>query len=332
MQDIIIYSEKRGGIINKVDKYQYVIDEYILNYYFPWICFILLLYNKDWKKPINLILIGHWLLRSTGSAIRNTLELKEYEPNTYWPHSKTNWYIAYSIPYLFWFSGEILADWYPLLRIKAIAKDSKKIRIVYFTCILYNITKLIGIYNNFIPIDLRITDKHGSKVKESDQFRIRWWTVIISLQITCFSYDFSIIFSLRKYLHDKITALQYLYNFSSKKEHFIEKFKQISEYRIILSMTFTLIFLPLIVIVIIISLNNKSSISPDSENSTLFSSIEQIRQAVLSFNYTLMYIDHILLKRYIDKKKWKIGTNKIKHNKNSNYHDSYTIYFPSLGR
>ncbi|KAG4087500.1 hypothetical protein H8356DRAFT_1370758 [Neocallimastix lanati (nom. inval.)] len=267
MQDLINFGEKKSVYnSNKSDIYQNIFDHFIINNFFPW--------------PVNLILIGHWLLRSLGTSVRYILEFRKHEPNTIWPYSKTNWYIANSIPSLFWLSGEILGDWYPLIRTRVVTNNSRKIRIVYFTCLIYNITKLIGILHQFILPDLRITDENGIKVRDYEKSKIRWWIIIVLSQMTSCAYDLSVIASLKNCLFNKLEELKN--NSNLQKNSFLEKFKKISEFRIILSMIISLIFLPFITVFVVIQINNYHKNNPNPKIIVLDSSIEQFRQVILN--------------------------------------------------
>lgn len=92
---------------------------------------------------------------------------------------------------------------------------------------------------------------------------------------------------------------------NTNKNTFLEKFKQISELRIILSMIISIIFLPFLTF-FIVSLIRQYHKSKVNSYSTVDTGIEQLRQVVLSFNFTLMYIDQVLLKSIVNKKKYVI--------------------------
>eukprot|EP00833_Pecoramyces_ruminatium_P018178 jgi/Orpsp1_1/1192210/evm.model.d7180000091410.1 len=297
MQDLITFAEAHSGDSNlRVDVYQYVFDSYIKNIFFPWVCLILLFNMKNWKRPVLLILIGHWFLRSTGDLLRNTLELRTKEPNLNWPGSLKNWYISNALANVFWLSGEIIGDWYPLIRLKAITNNSKKIRFIYVTCIIYNIAKIIGMSSYFYgyPIDLRQKDEDGNPIDDIIKARFRWWSSVTIIQIASFIYDISIIISMKTILFNKIQTYKNI-----GKNTFIIKFKQISEYRIIISMIASLCFLPFVIIfVICLVIQLKQS---NKRNINMETPIEQLRQVVLNFNYTMMYIDQILLRNVIER-------------------------------
>ena len=89
-----MYIEYLGSYIPhfklKRDYYEIIFNEYIRNVFFPWVCIILLLNKKNWKRPVIIILIGHWFLRSTGDLLRDTMYLRDGEPNSVWPYSTKN--------------------------------------------------------------------------------------------------------------------------------------------------------------------------------------------------------------------------------------------------
>eukprot|EP00833_Pecoramyces_ruminatium_P011732 jgi/Orpsp1_1/1185764/evm.model.c7180000095126.1 len=328
MQIIIEYGEKKGflDLGKKIDKYQnIIINPYIQSYFFPWVCLILLLNRKNWKRKVIFILVGHWFLRSTGTVFINIMDVRKKEPNMNWPYSKSNWLISNSIASLFWLTGEILGDLYPLLRIKAVTNNHRKIRIVYVTCILYNITKVIGIIHQFSPIDLRILDENRNKVKDIENFRIKWWEIVFFMQLASCLYDLSVIYSLKNCLFNKLK--EYKNNNMNNNTHsgnsFMNKFKQISEFRIILSMVITLLFIPILFIFVVI-LNQNYNMN-DIKYINLNSSIEQFRQVVLSFNFTFMYIDQILLRCFVEKNQQSSDSNKNSNKQNWNMNDDQNL-------
>ncbi|ORX47641.1 hypothetical protein BCR36DRAFT_295243 [Piromyces finnis] len=297
MQYLLILSEHSNGQKLKVDGYQYVINSYICNSYFPWVCLIILLNFINWKRPIILILILHWFFRSTGDLLRNTMELRPMDDNMYWPYSQKNWYISNAVAHIFWLLGEIIGDWYPLIRTKAVTLNKEKLKFVYTTCILHNLVKVIGMYCYFMkfPIDLRHMDENGNLLHGITQYSIAWWSTVSLMQISSLLYDLSVISALKTCLFNKIEEYK-----TFIKNTFLDKFKQISEFRIFFSMIFSIAFLPFVITFVIYLL------SEFKKNNTLQyassdTSIEQLRQVVLNFNYTLMYIDQALLLYFIRK-------------------------------
>eukprot|EP00833_Pecoramyces_ruminatium_P007441 jgi/Orpsp1_1/1181473/evm.model.c7180000077305.1 len=285
--------------------YQNMAESFILNPFFLWV-FLILLYNrKNWKRPIILLLIFHWVFRSVGDLLNYRASFIPWAPNTYWPYTDQGWLMAQAIPNIFWLTSEILGDWYPLLRTKAVTKQNKKIIFVFITCILYNIVKLYSMYALFgdLPIDFRLTDDDGNKVRDIARIKIRYWSTVLALQVASFLYDLSVIVCLRKNLFNKLKEYQ---NFSENT--FLYKFRQISELRIIFSMIASMIFLPFIIgfVVYLVNVYKKEgtgSIVASDEP------VDAIRRAVLSINYTLMYIDQILLKNITERNASNLGYN-----------------------
>eukprot|EP00833_Pecoramyces_ruminatium_P018051 jgi/Orpsp1_1/1192083/evm.model.d7180000090482.1 len=294
MQDLIVLAEKKSDITNlKIDTLQLIFESFIRNAYFPWVCLILLFNINKWKRPAMLVLIGHWLLKSTGDLLRNTMELREKDPNLTWPGSYKNFYISIGLANVFQLAGELIGDWYPLMRVKAIDNNKGgKLKLVYVTCALYNLTKVFGMYCHFIayPIDLRKVDDEGKPVIDFARIKINWWGMIALMQIFSFIYDCSVIFAMKSCLSSKLKLYK-----SNSKNTFLNKFKQISEYRIFASMILSLCFLPIIISYVIILMfiyTKTENINELVENVP----IDQLRKAVFSFNFTLMYVDQILLR------------------------------------
>lgn len=307
MQSIIVYVELLSEIYSqKVDTYQNIIEAFIKNDFFMWVCLILLYNYKNWNRPVILILVFHWILRSIGDLLNNTFSLMPWAPDTYWPYTNQAWLVCCAIANVFWLSGEIIGDWYPYLRTKAVTNNHRKVRLVLMMCIVYNLVKIGNIYCYFsdYPIDLRLRDEKGNLIKDIAKFKIKWWSIEIVLQIVSFLYDLSVIYALKACLFNKLKEYK-----SVSGNTFLSKFKQISEYRIILSMAASIIFLPFVivfVIYVVTKYKDKSTLSYIPSDET----VDYLRRVVLNFNYTLMYIDQILLKSYTEKQRtlYKIGS------------------------
>jgi len=300
MQSIISYSEIRSNIYSsKYDTYQTIAECFIKNDYFPWVCLVML-YNrnkKNWKRPINIILVAHWFLRCIGDMLNSLLPLRPWVPNTYWPYTNENWFICCALANVFWLSGEIIGDWYALLRTRAVTNKSKKTRIIFVTIAFYNLVKIANMYANFmdLPFDLRLTDDEGNLVKDIAIYKMKWWSIVCVMQFASLLYDLSVIFSLKTLLFNKLKEYK---TFSDNT--FLNKFKQISEFRIILSMIASIAFLPFVGLFLYYVLHEYRS---DSATSYIPSdeTVDYLRRAVLNFNYTLMYIDQILLRNITEK-------------------------------
>eukprot|EP00833_Pecoramyces_ruminatium_P012267 jgi/Orpsp1_1/1186299/evm.model.d7180000049517.1 len=141
-----------------------------------------------------------------------------------------------------------------------------------------------------LPIDFRINDDEGNKIRDIARIKIRYWSTVLALQIASSLYDLSVILTLKTYLFDRLKE----YNSISGKT-FLGKFKQISEFRIIFSMIASMSFLPFIIgfviyLVYTYNLEGTGSVVQSDEP------VDGIRRAVLNINFTLMYFDQILLK------------------------------------
>jgi hypothetical protein len=301
MQEILKKYSNNQLVESKFDIYQSLFLPFIESSFFPWLFVVLLLNKRKWNKPVTLILVGHWLLRAIGDILRNYIQLRESELNTLWPGSTTNWYIGEAAAHVFWLGGEILGDWYPLLRTKAVTNNNRKVRIIFFTCILYNITKILGMLTYFIdfPMNLKIHENGGFHLAK---FNLLWWSCIGLMQITSFIYDLSVILALKSCLFNKLNE------YRTRGNTFLDKFKQISELRIFCSMIISILFFPFL-IAFIISLMKQYQFQKNQEvgggnrkNSPYIEDegIEHIRQLVLGFNFTLMYIDQILLRNIVE--------------------------------
>ncbi|ORX80157.1 hypothetical protein BCR32DRAFT_25068 [Anaeromyces robustus] len=320
MQQLLILAERLSRISDRfIDVIQNVTNSYIMNSFFPWVCIILYLNRRNLTKPVNIILIGHWFLRSTGDMLRFGSENFHKDYGLTWPFSVKAWYFGNALAHIFWLSGEVLGDWYPLLRTKAVTNNNpKKMKSVYITCILYNIVKLGSISSFFLnnPINLTAKVLENGKLYRSDieLFNLVWWSFVSLMQITSIFYDISVIYLLRKRLFNKMKEDQ---KYGNNNNNFIEKFKLISEYRIVFSLIASVIFLPIVITFVVMIVLEKMKI----KNQAIYdeSAVEQFRQVVLSINYNLMYIDQILLRRFVEDNQLYIKrTVSISHHKNLN--------------
>ncbi|OUM60672.1 hypothetical protein PIROE2DRAFT_13489 [Piromyces sp. E2] len=161
----LVYTKGNWSIV------QEILMAYLKNLFFPWVLLILIINNKNRKRPVIMLLIVHWLLRSTGDSINKIMYF--YDPVfVILKENAKIWYIGCGIANIFWMAGEIVGDWYPLIRTRAIVNNKKKVRIVYVTCLLYNLTKLYNIIFYFIEIPRQLAEPnmHG--------YQLRWWVII----------------------------------------------------------------------------------------------------------------------------------------------------------
>jgi len=280
-----------------IDQLQYYILSYIYNPFFPWVVLVLFLNRNNLKRPVIFIVICFWFMVSIGDLFGKSVEQIKNDSYRYWPFSLKNWYIGCACSYTFRLIGEIIGDWYPLLRTKAIS-NKKNISIVYVTCILFNLSKVYGISNYYFyapkSLDKEITG-NGIAVEDKyfyRKFYITWLHSLFVMLVTSILYDISIIYYLRTNLFNKIKKHQ-----DENKNSFIEKFKQISEYRIIFSLIASFIFLPILLYFIITNIKNINGSNDNVRNKE----IENMRDIVVNINYFFMYIDQILLRFYTNK-------------------------------
>ncbi|ORX47640.1 hypothetical protein BCR36DRAFT_584745 [Piromyces finnis] len=194
---------------------------------------------------------------------------------------------------------------------------------VYAMCIIYNLVKVFGIITFFLsnPIDLHTKSVMVNGIiqtfipKDLQKFNIAWWSTVAVINIVSIFYDISVIYCMRKSFFDRLKEYK-----THKENTFMDKFKQISEFRIIISLVSSMLFLLFVIpfVVMIVMENIKNIKTPYTVSEYKKDDIEQLRQVVLSINYNLMYIDQILLQTFVKEN----TTIKIKVNKNSNHSTS----------
>eukprot|EP00833_Pecoramyces_ruminatium_P011849 jgi/Orpsp1_1/1185881/evm.model.c7180000095808.1 len=293
-----------------IDSYQKSFPgAYITSQYFMWTCLVLFLNRKNWKRPVVMVLFLHWFLRSTGDVLLNVADLM---PRYFddWPFSNEGWIYPFGIASVFWYLSEIIGDWYPLLRTKAIIKNPQKIKMVYLICILYNMVKVVQLYYYFTFIPFRVVmyqQTNDNYNEDLARFKARQWTNVMIQLIISFFYDLIIIFLMRTQLFNKMKQDYTLNNYNNnnnnrrnsqfdKHHQFLTRFKFISEYRIVISMAATIIAFPVLLGFSFLCIKKyRGETSTIDDNSA-----DGIRQCVLSINYTLMYIDQILLRFFVE--------------------------------
>jgi len=289
------------------DVLQQMFMAYIESPFFFWVVLVLLMNSKNWKRPIMLILILHWFLRSTGDLINYYMNIETIDmfPNRV--------YVGIGWATVFWMAGEMIGDWYLYVRTKALINDKGKLRFSLYTCIVYNFIKVFSIYNFFYEHNrdvkamqemIKMIQEHpelaataGQQQQQNTTYGLRWWYIVAGIQTASFLYDLSVIICLRKNLFKRLQDSTF------GKGSFVDKFIRVSEYRIILSMIATVIFLPILLVYIVFL------IVYSKQNQMNDETMDSVRQAVLNINFTLMYIDQILLKCYVNREKSKTYNN-----------------------
>ncbi|KAG4085958.1 hypothetical protein H8356DRAFT_1434882 [Neocallimastix lanati (nom. inval.)] len=290
---------------NKIDVIRtiiYAFNKPLQFTFFYWTLLLFILHKFNFKKPLMKIILVHFILRSIGDILN---KLGDLMPN-YYATTKTvtstnetiygcqfnspspemhplKWVLTRQIGCIFWCTGEIVADWYPLLRTKAVCDDKKSIRTIYVTCGIFNFFKILLIIYHFTLSPSKLyTDEGVYDKKAIDMFYFKYWVIQLSIIYASAIYDASVYFVLKRYF-DKMN------NYS--EFGFIAKFKAISEYRILISAVVCAIFLPIISLTILMKFYYY--IRYDYHN--LEFSFDEIRQTINNVQYFMIFIDQILL-------------------------------------
>ncbi|ORX63349.1 hypothetical protein BCR32DRAFT_273456 [Anaeromyces robustus] len=334
---------------------QVTLESFFTNSFFLWVLLVLFLNRKNWKRPVIYILIAHWFFKTIATiSFNNELIFKVDFTKFY----TTEFELTVGLGMVFIFISEIIGDWYTLLRTQAVINNRKKLKVVRVICILFNLTKIFGMLCWFIKFPLIFSSIEEYNIDEYieriyrlknsnniDHFRERieilvhfnesWSTALLIMQVGSIVYDISIIYSLKKYVFDKTNENKLNYNYSNNnnnkiKNSLLEKFKHMSEYRIIASICTSFIFLPLLIINIVDNIKQKN---PDPLYSP-YMTVIQLRQVVVDVNYYLMYIDQVLLRFYVERNNPKFNSSfnrksllsALYPNKNININSFYQKY------
>jgi len=270
--------------------------------FFYWTMLIFILHKFNFKKPVMKIILAHFILRSTGDVLDKIGDLlPRYYANTpvfdssgieigmdciYDSSAKERhplkWFITRQLAILFWFTGEIAGDWYPLLRTRAVARDQKSIWLVYLTCGIFNLSKLAIIILHFSYSPTKLYNDKGVYNKEQmNYFYFTYWVIHLIIIYSSVIYDISVFYVLKKHV----------FKLTQAKSGFLKKFKTISEYRIIVSAIISILFLPLISITIIFKFYYLYKYRYHDLNF----SFDEIRQSIANVQYFMIFIDQILL-------------------------------------
>ncbi|OUM65760.1 hypothetical protein PIROE2DRAFT_59806 [Piromyces sp. E2] len=249
------------------------------------------------SKPVMKIILIHFILRVTGNIVDKLGELFSlYFSVSYGDNGEMKcvnavtsperhplrWVLTRQLGSILWYIGEIVADWYPLLRTRAVVKDKKMIRWVYISCGIFNISKviLIGIHLKVTPSQL-YNDRGEYDKNRMDMFYFVYWVVQLSIIYTSAIYDLSVYLVLKKCVFAKIRT----------EFGFIRKFRTISEYRILLSAVISALFLPVVSVAIIIKFYYYIKLKYHN----LDFSFDEVRKIIANVQYYMIFIDQILL-------------------------------------
>jgi hypothetical protein len=292
--------QKVEYIIEDIRTSAYAINKPIQFAFFYWTILIFILYKFNFKKPIMKIVLIHYILRALGDVLDKLGDLNimshYYTNNSFYktfsesscsflsPTPEMNplrWFITRQIGCAFWHVGEIVGDWYPLIRTRALAKGQKMMWYVYISCGIFNLTKLTLIILHFTLSPTELYENGMYNRKRINDFYCMYW--IIQLIIICASlvYDFSVYYVLKKNLK----------TLGRSPSGFIKKFKTISQYRIYISVIISLIFLPLICITICIKFYYYNIYKYRNLNFAF----DEIKISINNVQYYMIFIDQILL-------------------------------------
>ncbi|ORX54323.1 hypothetical protein BCR36DRAFT_17967 [Piromyces finnis] len=295
---------------NKADTIQYCLTKLIVSIFFPWTCIIFLITSKNRRKLIIILLVLHWLLRCIGDMFESSLGI--YPKNIdKWPYGNEQWLKSYGIASIFWHLSEIIGDWYLLIRTKVIVRDKKQLRWVFITCGLYNIVKSLQMYTflSYVPFRTGYNYENPNQddiyVLDMAENKFMKWSNVAFQQLCSLAYDISVIIALKRNVFNNKESLNLV---DSNGNSFLRKFKQISEYRIYLSILVTMCGIPLIFMysLRVMYCRNSSIALKDYERLEIVGkfmddqSIDSIRVLVLNFNYIFMYVDQFLLRYYVE--------------------------------
>ncbi|ORX57677.1 hypothetical protein BCR36DRAFT_215479, partial [Piromyces finnis] len=292
------------GQLSEIEYYNRVIQKFRvivtaiqapLNFlFFYWTLLVFMLHKFNFKKPVMKLLLGHFVLRCLGNIFDELGGLfptyYSYQPdggNNYRCECGSNtlnplrWILSRYIGTFCWYMGEIIGDWYPLLRTKAVVKN-KSIWIVYITCAIFNMTKIILIVFHWSMDPTKLYDLQTGRFKKKiiNDFYTNYWILQLVIIYATVLYELSVYFVLKKNIF-KVTKYD---------NGFFKKFKSLSEYRILVSAVVAFIFLPIASIALFLKIYFIKV-----KNKNLEFEFETLRQSIANLQYYMIFIDQILL-------------------------------------
>eukprot|EP00833_Pecoramyces_ruminatium_P014680 jgi/Orpsp1_1/1188712/evm.model.d7180000066661.1 len=293
--------------------------------FFYWTLLVFIIHKFNFKKPIMKLILYHFILRTLGDMFDKIGSIYDnyystgihYEKEEPYYDCKNNtmhplkWLLTRQIAVFLWYSGEIIGDWYPLLRTRAVVKNSKLIYLVYITCFIFNASKISLII-------LYISNNAGSLYnnegayddKKSVNFYAHYYIIQFTVICTSIIYDFSVYFVLKRCIFKKNN-----YSFG-----FLKKFKYLSEFRILISSLISIVFLPIISVTIIL----KFYYLRKNLNALDFS-FEETRKLISNVQYYLIFIDQFLLFCFKDEASNSTSYMNSRHITNNDCMSSYNI-------
>jgi len=300
--------EQLDNTISVVRTVIYAMTQPFQSSFFYWTLLLLILHKFNFKKPVMKLILAHFILRSTGDILDKFGDLMSHFFATNANRDKNGdivsygcmydspspernplrWFLTRQIGNTFWYTGEIAADWYPLLRTRAVAKDEKSIWLVYISCALFNISKivLISIHYIFLKPTALYNNEGIFEKKKVNMFYFGYWINQFLVIVTSLIYDFTVYYVLRKNI----------FEISQSEFGFLKKFRTISEYRIIVSLLICIFLLPIILVTYVLKFYYKFAYDYDNLNF----SFDDVRRLIANVQYFMIFIDQILLLRSRD--------------------------------
>jgi len=304
---------KERKIDNKIDLIRTIIYSFMEPFksqFFYWTILLFILHKFNFKKPVMKIILAHFVLRSIGDILDKLGDLFThyfvyqenydrngnvvgYQCNYSRPSTEQHplkWFLTRQIGNTFWYTGEITADWYPLLRTRAVAKDEKSIWLVYISCAVFNITKIVLISSHYFLSPTELYKVNGDyafyDLKKIDNFYFVYWVIQFCIIISSLIYDFMVFYVLKTNV----------FEVSQSEFGFLKKFRTVSEFRIIVSVIICWIGLP----IVCVSIFMKFYFCIANHYMDLNFSFDELRKLIANVQYFMIFIDQILLLRSKD--------------------------------
>jgi len=163
-----------GKIYETDIKQKTIVDATIIEQYLPWLILVLLLNFKRQKKPVVYLLISFWLVRFLNSVISGYSFFSFDNENNGKDSSFSMMnFVLFALTNCLIMIAQVIGDWYPVLRTKAVVHNKKSIKLVYFTCIIYNIAKLMGLLSFvvFPPSEEKFRDYIEEQFKKQQEMQ-----------------------------------------------------------------------------------------------------------------------------------------------------------------
>ncbi|ORX61156.1 hypothetical protein BCR36DRAFT_341482 [Piromyces finnis] len=289
--------------------------------FFYWTLLLCIIHKFNFQKPVMKLVLGHYVFRTIGDII-DTIGggfLSHYfaydndgkciDGLIYTEVYPLKFFMTRQINLFFWYAGEIIGDWYPLLRTKAVARDRNTLKWVYMSCGLFNLSKIAVFFYQWTldPKKIYRGEKRGVYNKVYvDGFYNGYWIMQCVIIACSLIYDITVYMVLKKQLFDR----------TNKNEFgFLKKFRSISEYRIVISAVIGVIGLPISLFISI----GKYYFFYIKEKTDIDFNFEDLRTTIANVQYFMIFIDQILLLRSKDE-----STIETYNNSGSNSHNNFS--------